>query len=82
MIAAPYPQTDSETVAEYNRRHVGKAWVIVAMTWQGDIYCRRDTCAGSWPTYEHDMIDGPKPVFASDEIADDITCGACHGDIF
>jgi hypothetical protein len=82
MIAAPYPQTDSETVAEYNRRHIGKAWSIVGMSWQGDIYCTRETCAGVWPTYEHDMIEGPRPVFASDEYDRDYPCGNCHGDIF
>jgi len=74
-ISAPYPQNDCETVAEYNRKHVGKAWTIVGMTWQGSAYCRR--CVAEWPTYEHDLVEGPTPVFASDEY-DELVCDTCH----
>lgn len=80
MITAPYPQTDCESVAQYNARHVGKAWAIVGMTWQGDVYCTRETCAGTWPTYEEDVIESPHPVFSSDEY-DDMVCGNCGGDL-
>ena len=80
MISAPYPQTDCESVREYNAKHVGKAWRIVAMTWQGDIYCTRETCAGTWPTYEGDLVESPYPVFSSDEY-EEMACGNCGGDL-
>lgn len=74
MIAAPYPERDCESVGEYNARHVGKAWSIVAMTWQGSAYCA--DCAGGWPTYEHDLWEGPAPVFASDD-CEGMVCDEC-----
>lgn len=74
-ISAPYPQKDCETVREYNARHIGKAWTIVGMTWQGSAYCR--DCVAEWPTYEHDMIESPMPIFSSDDY-DGLTCDTCH----
>ena len=81
MMIAPYPQTDCESVSEYNNKHHGKAWRIVGMTWQGDVYCTRPSCTGEWPTYENDLVEGPRPVFASDEY-EEMTCGECGGDLF
>lgn len=75
MITAPYPQKDCETVGEYNSRHWGKAWRIVGMTWQSEAYCC--DCVRDWPTYEHDLIESPVPVFASDEYGD-MTCDVCN----
>jgi hypothetical protein len=74
MIYAPFPEKESESVREYNSRHIGKAWAIVAMQWQGETYCA--DCAGDWPTYENDLIESPHPVFSSDEY-DEMTCGYC-----
>jgi len=72
--SAPYPQYPCESVNEYNRKHGGKAWSIVGMAWEGSSYCL--ACVGEWPTYEHDMVDSPKPFFASDEY-EDMTCDNC-----
>ena len=74
MVTAPYPQNDCETVGEYNRRHGHKAWAIVGMTWQGEAFCRG--CVRDWPTYENDLVDGPRPVFGSDEY-DGMVCDGC-----
>lgn len=74
MITAPFPQNDCESVGEYNRKHLGKAWRIVAMTWQGEAYCA--DCVADWPTYENDLVDGPTPVFASDDYSG-LVCGDC-----
>ena len=85
MISAPYPvncESKSESVADYNRVHGGKAWAIVGMTWQGDVYCVRDSCAGTWPTYENDLpIDSPYPMFGTDDYRE-LTCGNCGGDLY
>lgn len=75
METAPYPERECESVRAYNGKHWGKAWRIVGMTWQGSAYC--DDCAGEWPTYEHDLIEGPEPVFASDD-TDGLSCDECH----
>lgn len=75
MIEAPYPERDCESVGQYNARHGWKAWAIVGMTWQGSAYCA--DCAREWPTYEHDLVEGPVPVFASDD-SDGMACDACH----
>ena len=75
--AAPFPQKDCESVRGYNRRHYGKAWSIVGMTWQGAAYCVKSTCAGEWPTYENDLIESPAPIFSSDEY-DGMVCDHCH----
>ena len=73
---APFPQNDCESVREYNSKHIGKAWAIVGMTWQGDVFC--SDCVGDWPTYENDLIESPTPVFSSDE-HDTFVCGSCYG---
>ena len=75
MISAPYPQHDCETIAEYNRKHIGKAWSIVGMTWQGGAYCR--DCVSGWPTYENDLIESPNPIFSSDEF-EELVCDSCQ----
>lgn len=76
MIAAPFPEKDCDTVGEYNRtRGTNKAWTIVGMTWQGEAFCR--DCVHDWPTYENDLVDGPKPVFGSDDY-EDMVCGECR----
>lgn len=66
--------TESETVGQYNARHWGKAWRIVAMTWEGSAYCA--DCAHEWPTYEDTLEESPIPVFASDERFGD-PCDEC-----
>jgi hypothetical protein len=76
-LSARFP-TDSETVGDYNSRHWGKAWSIVAMTWEGCAYCLE--CAYYWPTFEDVYGRGeecPMPVFASDELFGD-PCDNCH----
>lgn len=70
--------TNSGTVGDYNSKNWGKAWAIVAMTWEGCAYCA--DCAHYWPTYEdiYDWAeDCPSPVFASDELYGD-PCDNCH----
>jgi len=74
MISAPYPQNNCETVAEYNRKHIGKAWTIMGMTWQGSAYCR--DCVGDWPTYENDLVESPHPLFMSDDYNSHV-CDSC-----
>lgn len=76
MISAPYPEAyaNTESVGEYNRKHWAKAWEIVALTWQGEIYCAE--CVEDWPTYEHDLTESPTPVFSSDEY-EGMVCGKC-----
>lgn len=80
-VVAPFPESECESVSEYNSRHIGKAWSIVAMTWNGSVYCTRATCAGDWPTYENDLVESPCPVFSSDERGD-WCCDNCGGDLF
>jgi hypothetical protein len=69
--------TGSETVGRHNVRHMGKAWAIVAMAWEGCAYCA--DCAYGWPTFE-DVYDRgdecPMPVFQSDERYGD-PCDGC-----
>ena len=72
--SAPYPQYECESVREYNRKHYGNAWAIVGMVWQGCTYCL--DCVGEWPTYEHDLVDSPSPVFRSDDY-ERMTCDNC-----
>lgn len=81
MISAPYPENICESVSEYNRVHGGKAWAIVGMTWQGEAYCVRDSCAREWPTYENDLVESPYPIFGTDEYRE-LTCGNCGGDLY
>lgn len=55
-----------------------KAWEIVGYTRDGDVYCAdcgTDVYAGA-PSDEE-----PNPVFASDEIPNDWTCGSCDAHI-
>lgn len=73
---APLPSDGGETVGDYNAKHPGKAWRIVAMTWNGEACCA--DCAYDWPTFEadYDWADCPMPVFASDELYGD-HCDGC-----
>jgi hypothetical protein len=75
-VSAPLPSVPGETVGQYNSRHYGRAWQIIAMTWDGAAYCA--DCAYDWPTweYDHDWVECPVPVFASDELYGD-PCDAC-----
>jgi hypothetical protein len=79
MLKPPEPQYIGQTVDEYNSSAYGKAWAIVAMTWRGAAYCL--DCICDWPTYEHDDIESPMPVFSSDEY-EDMTCDSCHDGIY
>jgi len=65
-----------ETVAEYNSRHVGKAWSIVAMTLQGAAYCAE--CSAGWPCVGDlpEWLESPAPIFSSDELCGD-PCDGC-----
>jgi hypothetical protein len=79
MLTPPKPQHLSPTVSEYNSHAYGKAYAIVAMTYNGNAYCLN--CVRDWPTYENDDIESPIPVFSSDEYGD-MTCDSCHDAIY
>lgn len=64
----------TDTVREYNVAHAGKAWAIMGMTVDGDIYCA--DCAAGWPLDESPVDDSPMPVFASDDYVG-MSCGKC-----
>jgi hypothetical protein len=79
MLIPPAAQHTCETVSEYNSYAAGKAWAIVGMTYEGNAYCL--DCVKDWPTYENDDIEGPMPVFSSDEY-EHMTCDLCHDGIY